>query len=217
MRKIILLLFFITSITTSWSKGNENDKIKTTKETSLVGDDAKETSMVRMQNKVIAGIEMSLNPAHTANPAIDSDGNFMFRTLANFRVGYRVKQHVITGSLGVEFTEEMFMPITADYKYYFKYDQKWSPYVYGQVGYSWHLKGNINSGYSSSNYVQIDPGALASVGLGYSVTTTLNEFYFSLGYAYRDYVEVRVVSSSGRTEDTDRTNNGVAFTVGFNF
>lgn len=217
MKKIFLGLFLLAMTLVSWSATSDVEKLGLSKENKISPDDNNEASIVRLQNKVIAGIEMSLNPAHTANPAIDSDGNFMFRTLANFRIGYRVKQHVITGSLGVEFTDEMFMPITADYKYYFKYDQKWSPYVYGQVGYSWHLKGNINSGYSSSNYVQIDPGALASVGLGYSVTTTLNEFYFSVGYAYRDYVEVRVVSSSGRTEDLDRTNNGVAFTVGFNF
>ena len=209
MRKIILLLFVLTTTTISWGKGN--DKAFVNKETISAVDDKNKNSMVRMQNKVIAGIETSLNPSITA------DDDFMFRTLANFRVGYRFKNHVLTGSLGVEFTDEMFMPVTIDYKYYFKYEQKWSPYLYGQAGYSWHLKGNINSRYSTSNYKQIDPGALASVGFGYSVTTTLNEFYFSLGYAYRNYVEVTVVSSSGAKEHLDKTNNGLALTLGFNF
>ncbi|WP_340114456.1 hypothetical protein [Maribellus mangrovi] len=173
--------------------------------------DAEENSMVRMQNKFLAGIETSLNPSFTA------DDDFMFRTLANFRIGYRLQQHVLTGGLGVEFTDEMFIPITIDYKYYFNYTQKWSPFAYGQVGYSWHLKGNINSRYNTSNYKQIDPGALASVGFGYSVTTNLNEFYFAVGYSYRDYVEVTVVSSSGAEQHLDKTNNGLAFTLGFNF
>lgn len=173
--------------------------------------DGSEQSLVRLQNKFIAGIETSLNPSST------NDGGSMFRTLANFRIGYRFKQHVLTGGLGVEFTDEMFMPLTVDYKYFFKYDQKWSPFVYGQVGYSWHLKGNINSRYSTSNYKQIEPGALASVGFGYSVTTQLNEFYLAIGYSYRDYIEVSVVSSNDDKEYLDRTNNGVAVTVGLNF
>lgn len=212
MKQVILLVLILLSGTILNAENIEKKNVaKTNKETTFADDDKNKASMIRMQNKVIAGIETSLNPAFTA------DDDFMFRTLANFRIGYRLRQHVLTGSLGVEFTDEMFMPVTLDYKYYFKYDKKWSPYAYGQAGYSWHLKGNINSGYSSSNYVQIDPGALASVGVGYSVTTTLNEFYFSVGYAYRDYVEVRVVSSSGREEHLDKTNNGLSFTFGFNF
>lgn len=195
------------------AKAIENSKnVKPVEEESVVNSpDNNEASMVRLQNKVIAGIEMSLNPLFSS----DIDANM--RTLANFRIGYRVKQHVVTGSLGVEFTDEMFMPLTIDYKYYLNYEMKWSPYVYGQAGYSWHLKGNINSRYSTSNYKQIDPGVLASVGFGYSFTTNLNEFYFALGYAYRDYVEVRVVSSSGATESLDKSVNGVQFTMGFNF
>ncbi|MBN1820296.1 MAG: hypothetical protein JXR31_08765 [Prolixibacteraceae bacterium] len=174
-------------------------------------DDAEKESIIRLQNKFIAGIETSLNPSWTA------DGGTMFRTLANFRVGYRLKQNVLTGSIGVEFTDEMFIPFTIDYKYYMKYNQKWSPFIYGQTGYSWHLKGNINSRYTTSNYKQIDPGAMASVGFGYSVTTNLNEFYFSVGYVYRDYVEVTVISSNDDKEHLDRSNNGIAFTVGLNF
>lgn len=173
--------------------------------------DAEEKSLVRLQNKLIAGIEMSLVPSWTA------DDDNMFRTLANFRIGYRLRSHVLTGSLGVEFTDEMFMPVTADYKYYFRYEEKWSPFVYGQVGYSWHLKGNINSRYNTSNYKQIDPGAMASIGLGYSVTTMLNEFYFSLGYAYRDYVEVSVVSSNNQKQHLDKSMSGLALTMGFSF
>ncbi len=208
MKKIILLLFVVTTSIFSW--GKETDKITANKDDVLAVDDKNKNSMVRMQNKVIAGIETSLNPSVTA------DDDSMFRTLASFRIGYRLKQHVLTGSLGVEFTDVMFMPITIDYKYYFKYDQKWSPYVYGQAGYSWHLKGNINSSYVSSNYKQIDPGALASIGFGYSVTTSLNEFYFSLGYAYRNYVEVTPAPNK-KTNSLDKTNKGLALTLGFNF
>lgn len=212
LRKIVLMTLTFTLSMYTWAGEKENSKSSGKKALdSYVKSSSDEASIIRLQNKVIAGIETSLNPSKAAN------GESIFRTMANFRIGYRLKQHVITGGFGVEFTDEMFMPVTADYKYYFKYDQKWSPYLYGQVGYSWHLKGNINSYYSTSNYKQVDPGALASVGFGYSVTTSLNEFYFSLGYAYRDYVEVRVVSSSGAKEHLDKSMNGLAFTLGFNF
>ena len=208
MKKITIVIVFTLlacyTFASTTKTESENKEIS-------ASDDAIETSMVRLQNKVIAGIEVSVNPGFTANDVI------LTRTLTNIRIGYRLKQNVITGSLGVEFTEAMFMPITVDYKYYFNYTKVWSHYVYGQAGYSWHLKGNINSRYSSSKYVQIEPGALASVGFGYSYTTALNEFYFALGYSFRDYVEVRVVSSSGRKEYTDLSANGLSFTVGFNF
>lgn len=212
MKKVFLILVIIALSTSVWSENKKHKNDSTNKEVSTSGsDDSVELSLVRLQNKVIAGIETSVNPGWTA------DNGFMMRTLANFRIGYRLKQHVLSGSLGVEFTDEMFMPITVDYKYYFNYKNTWSPYFYGQAGYSWHLKGNINSRYSTSNYKQIDPGALASVGFGYSFTTSLNEFYFALGYSYRDYVEVRVISSNGAEEHLDKSMNGLAFTVGFNF
>jgi len=206
---IVLLLAISLSV---FGKTRENIKTENNKEIDAEPlADADKESIIRLQNKFIAGIETSLNPSWTA------DDETMFRTLANFRVGYRLKQHVLTGGLGVEFTDEMFIPITIDYKYYLQYDHKWSPFLYGQAGYSWHLKGNINSGYTSSNYKQIDPGVMASLGFGYSVTTNLNEFYFALGYSYRDYVEVTVVNSKGDKEHLDKTMNGIAFTVGFNF
>lgn len=212
MKKILIVLFvsfiacsFVTAVQAETEKNREEEK------SSDLSNDASEKSIIRLQNRIIAGIETSVIPSITA------DDDFMTRTLVNFRIGYRLKQNVISGSLGVEFTDEMFMPITVDYKYYVKYTEVWSPYIYGQAGYSWHLKGNINSRYSTSNYLQVDPGVLASIGFGYSVTTSLNEFYFSLGYAFRDYVEVRVVSSNGAEEHLDRSMNGAAFTVGFNF
>jgi hypothetical protein len=212
MKNIFVLLLLLSSLVTfaaiEKESGNSNSDVTDSK--GVDGTDPK-NSIIRLQNKVIAGIETSVNPGWTA------DDDFMIRTLANFRIGYRFKQHVLTGSLGVEFTEEMFMPITIDYKYYLKYQNVWSPYFYGQAGYSWHLKGNINSRYNSSNYVQIDPGALASVGFGYSVTTSLNEFYFALGYSFRDYVEVTVISSNGAKQHLDKSMNGLAFSVGFNF
>jgi hypothetical protein len=212
MKNIFVLLLLLSSLVTfaaiEKESGNSNSDVTDSK--GVDGTDPK-NSIIRLQNKVIAGIETSVNPGWTA------DDDFMIRTLANFRIGYRFKQHVLTGSLGVEFTEEMFMPITIDYKYYLKYQNVWSPYFYGQAGYSWHLKGNINSRYSTSNYKQIDPGALASVGFGYSVTTSLNEFYFALGYSFRDYVEVTVISSNGAKQHLDKSMNGLAFSVGFNF
>lgn len=212
MKKVFLVLVILAISTSVWSENRIHEKDSTIHEVyELVSDDAVELSMVRLQNKVIAGIETSVNPGWTA------DDDFMMRTLANFRIGYRLKQHVLTGSLGVEFTDEMFMPITIDYKYYLNYKNVWSPFFYGQAGYSWHLKGNINSRYSTSNYKQIDPGALASIGFGYSYTTSLSEFYFAVGYSYRDYVEVRVISSNGAEEHLDKTMKGLAFTVGFNF
>lgn len=212
MKNIFVLLLLLSSLVTiaAIEKEPENSNYGVTDPRGVDGTDPK-NSIIRLQNKVIAGIETSVNPGWTA------DDDFMIRTLANFRIGYRFKQHVLTGSLGVEFTEEMFMPITIDYKYYLKYKNVWSPYFYGQAGYSWHLKGNINSRYSTSNYKQIDPGALASVGFGYSVTTALNEFYFALGYSFRDYVEVTVISSNGAEQHLDKSMNGLAFSVGFNF
>lgn len=214
MKNIVLISILIASVFCSnWSFAFDKGEDKNNREdgTATAIADENKQSLVRLQNKVIAGIEAAVNPSWTA------DDDYMVRTVSNFRIGYRIKQHVLTGSLGVEFTDEMFMPITADYKYYFQYERVWSPYAYGQIGYSWHLKGNINSHYSTSNYVQIDPGMLGSIGFGYSFTTNLNEFYFALGYAFRDYVEVRVVSSSGRKEHLDKSMNGIAFTAGFNF
>ena len=168
-------------------------------------------SILRMQNKVIAGLEVSLNPSNTLTD------EFIMRTVANFRIGYRLDKHVLTGSLGVEFTDEMFMPITIDYKYYFQKERVWAPYVYGQAGYSWHLKGNINSRYNTSKYAQYDPGAMASVGVGYSYTTTLNEFYFSLGYSYRKYVKAVPGSQNEEMIRTDMSMNGVSINIGINF
>ena len=192
-----------------------NSKDKTTvEEEKTLATDAVEPkySLLRMQNKVIAGLELNVNPSVTL---IDE---FLIRSVANFRIGYRFNKHVLTGSLGVEFSESlMFMPITIDYKYYFNKEKVWAPYVYGQAGYSWHLKGNINSHYNTSKYSQYDAGALASVGLGYSFTTTLNEFYFALGYSYRKYVEAVPGSQSEGMIRTDRSMNGAAITVGINF
>ena len=207
----ILLVFGISFLSYGTDIEPEDKKESKTVLSVVEPESSPEESLIRLQNKVIAGIETSLNPSWTAD-----DGN-MFRTLANFRIGYRLRQNVITGSLGVEFTDEMFIPFTLDYKYYFNYTQKWSPFAYAQIGYSWHLKGNINSRFNTSNYKQIDPGAMASIGIGYSVTTNLNEFYFALGYSYRDYVEVTVVSSSGAKQHLDKTMGGLAFTVGLNF
>jgi len=211
MKKIFLLIFGIAVYTSVWSielKANKNVKNHELK--SSIGDDAGELSMIRMQNKVIAGIELSLNPSWT-------NGDFISHTLASFRIGYRLKQNVLTGSLGVEFAvEEMFMPFTIDYKYYLKYKDVWSPYVYAQTGYSWHLKRNINSRSYTSNYSQYDPGALASIGFGYSYTTNLNEFYFSLGYSYRSLVEVKPTNNN-QFESIDKTMNGIAFNIGINF
>lgn len=168
------------------------------------------TSILRMQNKVIAGLELSVNPS------INLLDEYLTRTVANFRIGYRLNKNVLTGSLGVEFTDEMFMPVTIDYKFYFSKQKVWSPYIYGQVGYSWHLKGNINSKYNSSKYAQYDPGILTSVGFGYSYATTLNEFYFSLGYSYRSYVE-NIPISQGVTQVTDKSMKGISINVGINF
>jgi hypothetical protein len=201
---LIIVVLFSGIFSSAKTKPLDKENIKMSEA------NADELSMVRLQNKMIAGIEASLNPSRTAD-----DGN-MLRTLASFRIGYRIKQHVMTGSLGVEFTDQMLMPITFDYKYYLKYQNVWSPYIYGQVGYGWHLKGNINSHYHTSNYKQIDPGALASVGFGYSYTTNLNEFYFSVGYSYRNYVEVKP-NGDDTTESIDKSMNGIAFTLGINF
>ena len=210
MKKLLLLLLLMSAFTTyaTNEKGNIPDEEK-----KALGTDGEEPkySILRMQNRVIAGLEVSVNPSNTL---IDE---FLVRTLASFIIGYRLDKHVLTGSLGVEFSESlMFMPITIDYKYYFNKEKMWAPYVYGQAGYSWHLKGNINSRYNTSKYSQYDPGALASVGIGYSYTTTLNEFYFSLGYSYRNYVEA-VPGSRDEMIRTDRSMNGLAINVGINF
>ena len=212
MKKSLLLLFLVSAFFTYAANAKEESTVEEEKTLGVDGEEPK-YSIIRMQNKVIAGLEVSVNPSVTL---IDE---FLVRTVANFRIGYRLDKHVLTGSLGVEFSESlMFMPITVDYKYYFNKEKVWAPFVYGQVGYSWHLKGNINSRYNTSKYSQYDPGALASVGLGYSYTTTLNEFYFSLGYSYRKYVEaVPGSSSSEGMVRTDRSMNGVSIKVGINF
>ncbi len=211
MRNILILLFLMSAVFAN--AANKNGRLIEEEEKKTLGTDGVEPkySILRMQNKVIAGLEVSVNPSITL---IDE---FLVRTVANFRIGYRLDKHVLTGSLGVEFSESlMFMPITVDYKYYFNKEKVWAPFIYGQVGYSWHLKGNINSRYNTSKYSQYDPGALASVGLGYSYTTTLNEFYFSLGYSYRKYVEAVPGSKDGMIR-TDRSMNGVSIKVGINF
>ena len=209
--KIILLFIFL--IVTSLTYAANENKTSADEEEKTLGTDGAEPkySILRMQNKVIAGLEVSLNPSNTLTD------EFLFRTVANFRIGYRLDKHVLTGSLGVEFTDEMFMPITVDYKYYFNKEKVWAPYIYGQAGYSWHLKGNINSRYNTSKYAQYDPGAMASVGFGYSYTTTLNEFYFSLGYSYRKYVKAEPTNTAGEMERTDMSMNGVALHIGINF
>lgn len=208
MKKITLVLLLLISFG-SFAEDNAK-KVDFTNPDDVDGAQAK-YSLLRMQNKVIAGLEVSINPSLTK---IDES---LVRTLANFRIGYRLNNHVLSGSLGVEFTDEMFLPITIDYKYYFNREKVWAPYVYGQAGYSWHLKRNINSRYNTSQYSQYDGGALASVGFGYSYTTTLNEFFFSLGYSYRNYVEVKPPQAINEVNKVDRTMNGVAITVGVNF
>ncbi len=207
---ILLLLLAITFNTFASELGltPSKDEIK-----AISGDGADpKLSILRLQNKVIAGIEVSINPSVTLKD------EFLTRTLANFRIGYRLDKHVLTGSLGVEFTDEMFMPVTIDYKFYFNKEKVWAPYFYGQAGYSWHLKKNINSRYNTSQYSQYDAGVLASVGFGYSYTTNLNEFYFSLGYSYRNYVEV-IPPASKNVEgiNIDRSMNGLSINIGVNF
>jgi hypothetical protein len=210
MKKLFLLLFFMSALYTYAE--NNSEKIVKEEDKTLVGDGVEpKYSILRMQNKVIAGLEVSVNPSNTLTD------EFIMRTVANFRIGYRLDKHVLTGSLGVEFTDEMFMPLTVDYKYYFQKERVWAPYIYGQAGYSWHLKGNINSRYNTSKYAQYDPGAMASVGLGYSYTTTLNEFYFSLGYSYRKYVKAVPGSQNEEMIRTDMSMNGVSINIGINF
>ncbi len=210
MKTVLLFLFFMSAFITY--AANESENILNKEENTGTPDAAEpKFSILRMQNKVIAGLEVAVNPSQTLTD------EFIMRTVANFRIGYRLDRHVLTGSLGVEFTDEMFMPITIDYKYYFSKDHVWAPYVYGQAGYSWHLKGNINSRYNTSKYAQYDPGALASVGVGYSYTTTLNEFYFSLGYSYRKYVKAVPGSQNEEMIRTDMSMNGVSINIGVNF
>lgn len=211
MKTLFLLLFVMTAFF-SYAANNPEDQITKEKGETVVSDSAEpKYSILRMQNKVIAGLEVSVNPSNTLTD------EFIMRTVANFRIGYRLDKHVLTGSLGVEFTDEMFMPITIDYKYYFHKEHVWTPYLYGQAGYSWHLKGNINSRYNTSKYAQYDPGAMASIGAGYSYTTKLNEFYFSLGYSYRKYVKAEPGSKEGEMIRTDMSMKGVSINVGINF
>ena len=209
--KTLFLLLLLASASLSYA-ANSSEKLITEEDKTTLADGVDpKISILRMQNKVIAGLEVSLNPSNTLTD------EFIMRTVANFRIGYRLNQHVLTGSLGVEFTDEMFMPITIDYKYYFNREHVWAPYLYGQAGYSWHLKGNINSRYNTSKYAQYDPGVMASVGVGYSYTTTLNEFYFSVGYSYRKYVKAVPGSHDGEMIRTDMSMNGVAINIGINF
>jgi len=211
MKKLLVLLFLM-SVPYIYAT-NKPDRFDDNDEVALVANGVEpKKSILRMQNKVIAGLEVSLNPSTTLT------NEFIMRTLTNFRIGYRLNKHVLTGSLGVEFTKEMFLPLTIDYKYYFNKDRIWSPFVYGQIGYSWQLKQNINSRYNTSKYAQYDSGVLTSVGLGYSFASTVNEYYFSIGYSYRKYVKAMPGENKGdEMIRTDMSMNGISINIGINF
>lgn len=168
-----------------------------------------ETSLIRLQDRFIAGIDLSVIPSVTR---MDER---LVRTHIGFKVGYRLSKNVFSGSVGVEFTDEMFLPLTFEYKRYFN-QEIWAPYVYVQSGLSWHLRGNMESYYHTSNYSHYDTGLIAMAGFGYSVTSILNEFYFSLGYAYRSYIETYPIDWD-ETQEDDRSMHGIAITAGFNF
>ncbi|MBE0675813.1 MAG: hypothetical protein IH591_14230 [Bacteroidales bacterium] len=166
-------------------------------------------SWLRQQSRAFVGIDMSIIPS------INLLDEYMTRSHVLFKIGYRTSVNVFSGAIGVEFTDEMFMPIMAEYKRYFS-TEKWAPYAYAGAGFSWHLRGNMESHYSTSNYPEYDRGLIASAGVGYSVTTIMNEFYFSLGYAYRKYVESEYISWNEK-EETDKSMSGVSITIGLTF
>jgi len=207
LKSFILLALFIP-LTVLAAGQSDNFNAKTS-----AGNDGHntfmETSLLRMQDRVIVGIDLSVIPSVTK---MDER---LVRTHASFKVGYKLSKNVFSGSLGVEFTDEMFLPLTLEYKRYFN-QEIWAPYVYVQSGISWHLRGNMESHYHTSNYSHYDTGLIAMAGFGYSVTSLLNEFYFSLGYAYRSYIETYPVSWDD-TQVDDRSMHGIAITAGFNF
>jgi hypothetical protein len=166
-------------------------------------------SWLRQQSRVFVGIDMSIIPS------INLIDEYLTRSMVMFKIGYRTKFNVFSSAIGVEFTDEMFMPIMAEYKRYFS-TEKWAPYAYAGAGLSWHLKGNMGTHYHTSNYPEYARGLIASAGVGYSVTTLMNEFYFSVGYAYRKYVESVYVDWND-IQVTDKSMSGVNITVGLTF
>ncbi len=167
------------------------------------------TPAFRILNRFVGGIELCVSPSRTITEEM------LTPTAINFRAGYKMKSTTATASMGVEYMNgENFIPISVELKQNFS-QNIWAPYAYARAGYSLHLKRNINSRYYTADYDQYDPAFFFNVGVGYGIVTSLNEFYFSLGYQYHG-LEKFEVNQDGE-ERTDLTMNGVSLTVGFTF
>ncbi|MEE4117333.1 MAG: hypothetical protein V2I37_14270 [Marinilabiliaceae bacterium] len=168
-----------------------------------------DASAFRMQSRFISGIDLYIAPSTTVQ------NTSLVPTSVNFKAGYKFGTVQALGTLGIQYlNSENFIPLGLELKKYFS-TNKWAPFIYGRGGYSIHLKRNINSRYNTADYAQYDPALFAGVGVGYSVVSTLNEFYFSLGYYYHQLEEI-IAIKDGETR-TDLSMNGVALTVGFTF
>lgn len=168
-----------------------------------------DASAFRMQARFIGGINLNIAPSVTVN---DSS---LVPVSINFKGGYKYGSLQVLGSIGIQYANsENFIPLGLELKKYFS-SNKWAPFVYGAGGYSIHLKRNINSRYNTADYAQYDPSLFAGVGLGYSVVSTLNEFYFTIGYQYQQLVEI-IAIKDGEIR-TDLSMHGLALTVGFTF
>ncbi|TFH39755.1 MAG: hypothetical protein E4G95_00210 [Bacteroidia bacterium] len=167
-------------------------------------------SALRLQNRFYAGFDLAITPSFTKTDV------YLTRSHVSFRIGYRIKQNLLSGSLGVEFADEkMFMPVTFEYKRYFGI-KEWAPFAFLESGVSWHLSGNMDSHYNTSNYSQYAAGLFLTAGIGYSYMTVFNEFYFSIGYSYRSFVETYYVAWD-ETQTDDESMNGISITVGLAF
>ena len=163
----------------------------------------------RMQNGFIGGIDFSTGPAFTV---IDTK---LMPTIFNLKAGYKFGYTSISGVFGIEYlNKENFIPLGIDVRRNFSH-KTWTPFVYGQTGYSFHLKRNIHSRFYTANYAQYSPSFYVKGGVGYSYATNMSEVLMSVGFLYHELVEV--VAEQAGNKITDLSMKGIVFTFGFIF
>lgn len=166
-------------------------------------------SAYRMQSGFIGGIDFSTGPSFTA---IDTK---LMPTIFSFRAGYKFGRTAVAGVMGIEYlNKENFIPVGIDVRRNFSY-KIWTPFVYAQTGYSFHLKRNIHSRYYTANYAQYKPSFYVKGGVGYSYATNMSEFVLSVGFLYHELEEVVAEQAGDRI--TDLAMKGIVFSFGFVF
>jgi hypothetical protein len=129
--------------------------------------------------------------------ALTGDREPVFPIGFQFRFGYSVKKNMYSLLLGPEFIDEMFIPISLEYRYMLNYNDK-TPFAYAQAGYSWHLAGTYQNQYQFVPYTDYDAGLTFGGGLGYSIMSGQSEFIFSVGYRFQNMQKANYVSFTER-------------------